>query len=119
MLLPRASLGLEVSEQPAGKRSSRTVWLRRSCQFGTSVDAGMCSEEPREEDAMGRMPECPGDLLGEGGGCGLVAQGGQRPVRALWERAPGNTENPEKRTLPRWSWRTVSQPWGPAPIYLP
>ena len=80
MLLPRASLGLEVSEQPAGKRSSRAVWPRRSCQLGTSVDAGMCSEEPGEEDAMGRMPESPGELLGEGGGCGLVAQGGQMQI---------------------------------------
>ena len=114
MLLPRASLGLEVSEQPAGTRSSRAVWLRWSCKLGRSVDAGMCSGEPGGEDAMGRM-----QLLGEGGGCGLVAHGGLRLVRALWERAPGNSENPEKRTLPGWSWRTLSQPWGPAPTYLP
>ena len=60
----------------------------------------MCSGEPGEEDAMGKMPESPGELLGEGGGCGLVEQGGRRLVRALWERAPGNSENPEKRTLP-------------------
>ena len=103
MLLPRASLGLEVSEQPAGTRSSRAVWLRWSCKLGVLVDAGMCSGEPGEEDAMGKMPESPGELLGEGGGCGLVEQGGRRLVRALWERAPGNSENPEKRTLPRWS----------------
>lgn len=93
MLLRRASLGLEVNEQPAGKRSSRAVWLRLSCQLG-----GPWLQECAQRSQEKRMPrggcqKVPGSCWGGGGGWRMwpsrgAAGGGWR----MWPSGAGRTE---------------------------
>ena len=95
MLLRRASLGLEVSEQPAGKRSSRAVWLRLSCQLSRPW-MQECAQRSQEK----RMPRGGGQKVP-----GSCWGGGWR----MWPSGTGRTEasrsfvgkSPRELTEPR------------------